>query len=671
MQKILWLLFFFSIFLSPPPTHAATPVGYLDAANDQFIAGWARDDDYSGPIQVQIYVDGKLSQTMLANGNRPDVGAHAYHWNHSGFGYGTHSIEVKAIGVDATGNPDGEIFTLVNSPATLDNGPAPPTPTPTPTPTPSSGIVEGYLDSANGQFAAGWVKDKDYDGPVKVQIFIDDVLVHKMLANSNRSDVGDHAYHWNHAPYGWGDHKVSVFFEDADAGGSPTGQLIELSGSPRTFNTGCSGLPLIETQWCDGVHNYWVSRQKDTTLLINDFVKIGVNNSYGGMITQLYRPDRPQNLIQEHGGAVMQLSIWGYDLSGPQSGKPGRWYGNDVNIGRCDDTLYSSESECLSAGNSKCIQRGAADGAHVTSCQQKTCNNWDVGAPWNPLPSQGYQCAWDSPTNDVDLGQSCGPNCWETRKDKPGNFTKSDNGLSGVSLYQKVQLADAYAKIDYSVDIAPDFAFVTGSHDQEIPAIFTNNVFHKFYYYGGNSPYTDPDSAVTELGQEGGGQQTFSRQINFAGRGPFPSHMQNPFDVATEHWWGVCDNSETNCLTLASFSPTVLSTSLSRTGGNAGYLTPLGYFGMKPGDSHKATLYVFPYKYNQVVSGKSIRQRIFDLSSAAAPTPADLNSDGTVNQADFDLFVSYYPTQNPIIDFNADSLVNIFDYNILVEHFGK
>src|SRR4029077_17555418 len=65
--------------------------------------------------------------------------------------------------------------------------------------------------------------------------------------------------------------------------------------------------------WCRDMAVYWQNRQRDTTPLFNKYVWIGVNNSYGGLIAQLYGEDRSTNLLQEHGGSAMQISLWGYD----------------------------------------------------------------------------------------------------------------------------------------------------------------------------------------------------------------------------------------------------------------------------------------------------------------------------------------------------------------------
>jgi hypothetical protein len=63
------------------PTSA--PCGSPDAAASTFVAGWAQDNDFPYGIVVHIYVDGVLVHAMVADGCRPDVNCHAFHWPHA------------------------------------------------------------------------------------------------------------------------------------------------------------------------------------------------------------------------------------------------------------------------------------------------------------------------------------------------------------------------------------------------------------------------------------------------------------------------------------------------------------------------------------------------------------------------------------------------------------
>jgi hypothetical protein len=82
---------------APAPDNAA--VGWIDLADSTAIAGWAMDPDNKNPIAVHIYVDGKFATAVVAKEFRADVGDHAFHWVHPGFGPGKHSVAAYAIGI--------------------------------------------------------------------------------------------------------------------------------------------------------------------------------------------------------------------------------------------------------------------------------------------------------------------------------------------------------------------------------------------------------------------------------------------------------------------------------------------------------------------------------------------------------------------------------------------
>jgi|GEM_PF-6254432 len=510
----------------------------------------------------------------------------------------------------------------------------------------------GSLDVADGSVIAGWARDDDYFGPIYVHIYIDDVLVENVLANLSRPDVGAHAFHWQHAPFGAGEHKVVVYAIGVDANGNTDGENPPLAGSPKTFNTGCSGLLPPEDEWCTNNPNYWVNRQRDTKLLWNKYIKIGINNSYGGMISQLYSDNRAYNLVQEHGGAAIQLSLWGYDIQG--SG--GAWFGTEM--GKCDPTRYSTEAECLQH-NASCRLYGAAyGGAHVCDCASvQSCLDWGAGAPWNPIQAQAANCGWDSPTNDVDYAGPTANGGWEIRLDDPYNFTKT-NAHQGMSFMQKVELGDIYAKVDYIIEYKG--TYTTGVHPQEIPAIFAAyGIDYAYYYYNGSQPYSDPNSAVASVVQAPPGER-FLALPNF--QGPRPGIV--PFDRATEHWWCACDSTQDRCVTFATFSNSVEGAHIEKRGAGGSYLTPLGWFNWSYGTLMKITLYIFPYKYDKVINGKSVRERIFELWRKEFR--GDLNRDGKVDGGDVKLLLSRYLTDDIEADLYSDAKVNSIDFGEVI-----
>ena len=483
---------------------------------------------------------------------------------------------------------------------------------------------EGYLEKADGVMIAGWAKDADYNGPIPVHIYVDGTIVDGELANLDRNDVGPHIFSWRHEPFGAGDHKVQVFAIGVDVNGEPNGENVALgciSGNcvdqnTAHFDVGCSGLLRNELEWCNGVPNYWINRQKDTKLLMNNNIKVGINTSYGGAIMQLYGWDKGFNLIEEHGGGSLQFSIWGQDAN-TTTAKHYRYPKNGIT---CDATAYDSVEQCTDNGKYECAYR--INGSQVSTCEKIPCNSWDVGAPWNPIMAQGWYCSWDDPSNDVFYSATCGDNCWETKLDSPGHFTKNSEGQRGMIFGQKAILGDIYAKLVYTLDYTGTNNYA--AHPQEIPAIFTEKVWQKYYFYGGNNPYQDINSQVTELGPSTGPND---RLIKLVGKTSFYPH--DPAYAATEDWWGICDDAtpKQHCLTVAAFDPQVIEAGLTVGTVNwTGYVTALGFFPTPSGTHKEITVYVFPYKYNDVVAGKTIRQRIYELKNSAQFTVSQLKN---------------------------------------------
>lgn len=453
---------------------------------------------------------------------------------------------------------------------------------------------QGWLDAANGSFIAGWAKDDDFPGSIPVHIYVDGGFVHALTADSFRLDVGQRAFHWVHPPFGAGDHSVVAYAIGVDAQGRPDGQNQGLSGSPKSFNVGCSGLVTNELEWCINNPNYWVHRQRDTKILMNGQVKIGINNSYGGMITQLYGQDTSRNLITEHGGGAVQLSIWGYDANGSSQGA---FFGSES--GRCDPAPYATEEECL-RNNKRCRPWGMASGAHVADCRTfSPCLDWGAAAPWNPIQAQAENCGWDSPTNDVDASGSPEPGAWEIRLDDPYHFTKTDR-FRGLTFKQKVRLGDIYARVDYTLEYRGPHT--TGKHPQEIPAIFgAQGIGHHFYYAAGSSVRRLERSQLPAGG-------VF---LGFPGRAEY-GHGK-PFDTLTEGWWTACDAGEGRCLTVATFSPAANEVALSTNDEGAAYITLLGFYGIQPGFRQEVRTFFFPYKYDALIGDRTVRKRISEL----------------------------------------------------------
>lgn len=605
--------------------HAALPIGYFDAASETSVAGWAYDPDHpNDAIAMHIYVDGQFAGAGATDGLRPDVnaafgisGTHGFGIpiRLSDFGYGQHSIVAYAIDPDGQGNPG-----IDNSPRYVTNtcqpscagracgddgcggscgtcgagacGPA----------FTCTGPPTGSLDSATQTAIGGWASDPDWPGPIPVHIYVDGQLMKATTADAYRADVGAHAFHWDPDAFGSGNHEVVAFGIGVNAAGAPDGQNVALAHSPRNLVGTCDTLTADALGWCQGLPGYWPTRQADTTYVGNDSVRVGLNRSYGGTIFQLYGPGWDDNLVLEHGGGAVQLSIWGYDMVGGLG-----WFATDT----CDATPYTSEAACR-ARHASCSAWAFAGGAHVSDCvQEQPCPGWTPGSPWNPIQAQGPSCGWISPANDANAAGWQGDTFY-TRLDAPFHFT-STQGTVPMPMEQWVTPHWGYVEIRYRLTYNGPYTW--SPHPQEIPAFFTApGINQHFYYYGGDHPFTG--DAVRDVPPNTPGY------VRYADR-PAWGHGDDTQGYTREGWWGACDATGDRCVTIASFSPVINEVALqANQGGGSGYITALGYFGVSPGMSLDWTIYVFPKRYDQISGDRTVRQHIYDLAPAGFVTDA-------------------------------------------------
>lgn len=119
LQTIIVFVILLFVTIKPTPVHAVAPIGTLDYANQYVASGWARDDDYSGPVFMHIYIDDVYKTGVQANLFRSDVGSHGFSWIPTGMVSGTHKINVYVLGVDSSGNLNGENKELMGSPTSI------------------------------------------------------------------------------------------------------------------------------------------------------------------------------------------------------------------------------------------------------------------------------------------------------------------------------------------------------------------------------------------------------------------------------------------------------------------------------------------------------------------------------------------------------------------------
>lgn len=122
-------------YVEPVPvtvTRAADPApeAYLDDARCDVVYGWAADRSNLGvSLHVYIYVDGAFAADVLSNRSRPDVQRYlGSPWDGYGFEWipppqyrdgRAHTVNVYALGIDSSGNQNGNNPQLNYSPKTI------------------------------------------------------------------------------------------------------------------------------------------------------------------------------------------------------------------------------------------------------------------------------------------------------------------------------------------------------------------------------------------------------------------------------------------------------------------------------------------------------------------------------------------------------------------------
>ncbi|MEY2590712.1 MAG: hypothetical protein QOJ67_2696 [Acidimicrobiaceae bacterium] len=222
------------------------PFGSLDGVNREVgglqMRGWAVDPNTTGPLQVQLIVDGTGVATVTADKDRPDIAAaypsmgpnHGYD-AHISVGGGYHNVCARAVNVGAGGD-----VTLGCRVVFISNDPV--------------GSLDVVRRVPGSVFIAGWALDPDTTDPIKVHTYVDGSFGGEVVANVARPDVGAVAPQWgpNHGyklnlALGPGTHRVCTYginsgpgttnpqlgCRDINVAADPMGSL---DGTSRTAN---------------------------------------------------------------------------------------------------------------------------------------------------------------------------------------------------------------------------------------------------------------------------------------------------------------------------------------------------------------------------------------------------------------------------------------------------
>ncbi len=372
-----------------------------------------------------------------------------------------------------------------------------------------------------------------------------------------------------------------------------------------------SGL-ITGSDWC-GWAGYMARRTTDTFYQYNDYVRLGVNKRFGGTVFELYGTDKVDRIQQNPGGA-MQMALYGDDIGYAPPGTPSGWFAFNPsqtflppNATGWDNTAYPTQAACNAAHPGvNCHNEMAVDNVSDDVTNVGCANNGqDAGAGFNPVQAVSLNCWYGDPNNYVDDVYSPAAGYVTVDKHAPNNYSKSSN-VPGLFWAQTSQVVGPFAQLTY--DIAGGNSLRTMTPDfQELPAIFLHNgIGGLVYYYSGASPYNSISEPVGRVALAPGatGLLGFPQRTGQYGSG---------YDIAmTEDWASMCDAGGTKCVTIASFSNSAQIIQASNSPGGS-YFGIHGFFTLAPGLKQRATLFIAPYRYDDVVGGKSVRQWVYQL----------------------------------------------------------
>ena len=384
-----------------------------------------------------------------------------------------------------------------------------------------------------------------------------------------------------------------------------------------------SGL-ITEADWC-GWAGYMASRTTDTLYQYDDYVRLGVNRRFGGAVFELYGADKLDR-IQQHPGGALQMALYGDDLGyAPATASRGWFAGNPSpnylppNAFGWDNTAYPTQGACNAAHpgvscHLELAQDNVSDDVTNVGCAD---NGQDAGAGFNAVQAVSLNCWYGDPNNYVDDVYSPGAGLVTVDKHAPNNYSKSSN-VPGLFWAQSSQVVGPFAQLTY--DIAGGSNLRTMYQDfQELPAIFLHKgIGGLVYYYHGSSPYADVGGAVSRSSLAVGA-------TGILGFTPRTGQYGAGYDIGlTEDWASMCDTTGTKCVTIASFSNPAQIIQASNTAENS-YFGIHGFFTLAPGLKQRVTLFIAPYRYDDVVGGKSVRQWVYQLKQNQMLPPAPVH----------------------------------------------
>ena len=360
--------------------------------------------------------------------------------------------------------------------------------------------------------------------------------------------------------------------------------------------------------------NYMPQRTVDTIYQYNDYVRVGINRRFGGMIMELYGTDKVDRIMQNPGGG-QQLSLMGFsDGYAPANYERGFFAGPDLVasgwLTTFDPTAFLTMQACQSAHPTDYCSSGVVGPNLLSASKGFPCggNGGNAGSPYNPIQGQSANCEYGAPSGRVDNVSQPITGEITITKANPNNF-RTSTPYQGLSWSQTTSIPGPFALTTYNM---LDNGQVSDMDFQEIPAIFLHNGLNAtIFWYSGNAPYQNSSGPVSQALRNTGAAWVFQLPNR---QGPFSTGAS---EMLTEDWVSSCDQTGTKCVTIASFS-SVAQDIILQNGTDNAYAGIRGFFSLTDQLNKTASVAIFPYRFDAVVGGMTVRQWIYNLRQLAA-----------------------------------------------------
>ncbi|MBI9114779.1 peptidoglycan recognition protein family protein [Sanguibacter suaedae] len=151
-----------------------SPIGSWDVVrggnSSVRVAGWARDPDTTGAIQVEVLVDGRKAATFSADQQRADVGRHGYDAQVPAAA-GKRVVCVRYLNQGGGSNVHvgcREAMVLASNPV---------------------GVIDTVSSTSSTISFSGWARDPDSTSPIRVHAYLDGRPMLAISADQPRADV--------------------------------------------------------------------------------------------------------------------------------------------------------------------------------------------------------------------------------------------------------------------------------------------------------------------------------------------------------------------------------------------------------------------------------------------------------------------------------------------------